>query len=337
MQRIETALELNGKKRAEEESGKKDCFDRSHIIGKSKSLTDVLTTIERIAKTNASVLITGESGTGKELIAEAVHRNSPRAKKPFMKVNLGGISQSLFESEMFGHKKGAFTDASSDRVGRFELADQGTIFLDEIGDLDLSCQVKLLRVLQEQTFEVLGDSRPRKVDIRVVSATNADLGQMVQEHTFREDLFYRINLITVHLPALRERREDIPLLVRHFADLQCKQNGLPKVDFTPEAMKYLQSLPYPGNIRELKNLVERTILVSAKETLDAEDFKAQNSQPVGATTTQSLNGLTLDELERQRILQALEQYGNNLSQVATALGLSRPALYRRLEKHNIVI
>ena len=338
MQRIETALELNGKKQAEEEvSGKKDCFDRSHIIGKSKALTDVLTTIERMAKTNASVLITGESGTGKELIAEAVHRNSPRAKKPFVKVNLGGISQSLFESEMFGHKKGAFTDASSDRVGRFELADQGTIFLDEIGDLDLSCQVKLLRVLQEQTFEVLGDSRPRKVDIRVVSATNADLGQMVQEHTFREDLFYRINLITVHLPALRERREDIPLLVRHFADLQCKQNGLPKVDFTPEAMKYLQSLPYPGNIRELKNLVERTILVSAKEKLDAEDFKAQYSQPTGATTTQSLNGLTLDELERQRILQALEQYGNNLSQVATALGLSRPALYRRLEKHNIVI
>ena len=338
MQRIETALELNGKKQAEEEaSGKKNLFDRSHIIGKSKALTDVLTTIERIAKTNASVLITGESGTGKELIAEAVHRNSPRAKKPFVKVNLGGISQSLFESEMFGHKKGAFTDASSDRVGRFELADQGTIFLDEIGDLDLSCQVKLLRVLQEQTFEVLGDSRPRKVDIRVVSATNADLGQMVQEHTFREDLFYRINLITVHLPALRERREDIPLLVRHFADLQCKQNGLPKVDFTPEAMKYLQSLPYPGNIRELKNLVERTILVSAKETLDAEDFKAQNSQPAGVTTTQSLNGLTLDELERQRILQALEQYGNNLSQVATALGLSRPALYRRLEKHNIVI
>ena len=336
IQRIETALELNGRKK-EEPQKDADEFDRSHIIGKSKALMDVLNTIKRISRTNASVLVTGESGTGKELIAEALHRNSPRAKKPFVKVNLGGISQSLFESEMFGHKKGAFTDASSDRVGRFELADQGTIFLDEIGDLDLSCQVKLLRVLQEQTFEVLGDSRPRKVDIRVVSATNADLGQMVQEHTFREDLFYRINLITVHLPALRERREDIPLLVRHFADLQCKQNGLPKVDFTPEAMKYLQSLPYPGNIRELKNLVERTILVSAKEKLDAEDFKAQYSQPTGATTTQSLNGLTLDELERQRIWQALEQYGNNLSQVATALGLSRPALYRRLEKHNIVI
>src|SRR5699024_8548486 len=168
--------------------------------------------------------------------------NSPRSKKPFVKVNLGGISHTLFESEMFGHKKGAFTDATADRVGRFELADKGTIFLDEIGDLDLSCQVKLLRVLQEQTFEVLGDSRPRKVDIRVVSATNADLRQMVQEHTFREDLFYRINLITVHLPALRERREDIPLLVRHFADKQCESNGLPKVEFTSEAMDYLSRL-----------------------------------------------------------------------------------------------
>ena len=337
MQRIETALELNNKKKEEEQKKDEDGFDRSHIIGKSKALMEVLDTIKRISRTNASVLITGESGTGKELIAEAVHRNSPRAKKPFVKVNLGGISQSLFESEMFGHKKGAFTDASSDRVGRFELADKGTIFLDEIGDLDLSCQVKLLRVLQEQTFEVLGDSRPRKVDIRVVSATNADLRQMVQDHTFREDLFYRINLITVHLPALRERREDIPLLVRHFADLQCKQNGLPAVDFTPDAMEYLQRLPYPGNIRELKNLVERTLLVSGKDTLDADDFKAHYIQPAETTTSPNLSGLTLEEVERQHILQALEQYDNNLTQVATALGLSRPALYRRLEKHNIVI
>jgi two-component system NtrC family response regulator len=173
---------------------------------------EVLHTVARIARTNASVLITGESGTGKELIAEAIHINSQRTRQPFVKVNLGGISQSLFESEMFGHKKGAFTDASADRIGRFELANKGTIFLDEIGDLDLSCQVKLLRVLQDQTFEVLGDSRPRKVDVRVVSATNADLRKMVSERTFREDLFYRINLITVKLPALRERREDIPLL-----------------------------------------------------------------------------------------------------------------------------
>ena len=339
MQQIETALALNGKKNtaAEEASSvKKEKFDRSHIIGKSKALMDVLKAIERIAKTNASVLITGESGTGKELIAEAIHKNSTRAKKPFVKVNLGGISQSLFESEMFGHKKGAFTDASSDRIGRFEMADKGTIFLDELGELDLSCQVKLLRVLQEQTFEVLGDSRPRKVDIRVVSATNANLQEMVKERTFREDLFYRVNLITVHLPALRERREDIPLLVRHFAEKQCTANGLPKVDFTPEAMKFLQSLPYPGNIRELKNLVERTLLVCGKQTLDANDFKAQVTVLPEKKVT-DLSDMTLDESERLQILRALEKYDNNLTQVATVLGLSRQTLYRRMEKHNIKI
>lgn len=340
MQRIETALELTAQdEKKEVPVTDDDGFDRSHIIGRSKALMDVLATIKRISRTNASVLITGESGTGKELIAEAIHINSPRRKKPFVKVNLGGISHTLFESEMFGHKKGAFTDATADRVGRFELADKGTIFLDEIGDLDLSCQVKLLRVLQEQTFEVLGDSRPRKVDIRVVSATNADLRRMVQDRTFREDLFYRINLITVHLPALRERREDIPLLVRHFADKQCEANGLPKVDFTREAMDYLSRLPYPGNIRELKNLVERTLLVSGKEVLTADDFKSQYQRPLEQPIagTAGLQGMTLEEIERQTILQALEKYNNNMSQVAVALGISRAALYRRLEKYNLAV
>ena len=336
LQRIETALELSTapKETTQEQN---DAFNRNHIIGRSQGLTDVLNTIARIAKTNASVLITGESGTGKELIAEAIHINSQRVKHPFVKVNLGGISQSLFESEMFGHKKGAFTDASADRTGRFEMADKGTIFLDEIGDLDLSCQVKLLRVLQDQTFEVLGDSRPRKTDIRVVSATNADLRKMVNERTFREDLFYRINLITVKLPALRERREDIPLLVRHFADRQAETNGLPRTEFSADAMQFLSRLPYPGNIRELKNLVERTILVSGKPTLDASDFDAQyirhNDQKAAEST--SFIGMTLDEIERQTILQALERHKGNLSQVAMALGISRAALYRRLEKHNI--
>ena len=336
LQRIETALELSTapKETTQEQN---DAFNRNHIIGRSQGLTDVLNTIARIAKTNASVLITGESGTGKELIAEAIHINSQRAKHPFVKVNLGGISQSLFESEMFGHKKGAFTDASADRTGRFEMADKGTIFLDEIGDLDLSCQVKLLRVLQDQTFEVLGDSRPRKTDIRVVSATNADLRKMVNERTFREDLFYRVNLITVKLPALRERREDIPLLVRHFADRQAETNGLPRTEFSADAMQFLSRLSYPGNIRELKNLVERTILVSGKPTLDASDFDAQyirhNDQKAAEST--SFIGMTLDEIERQTILQALERHKGNLSQVAMALGISRAALYRRLEKHNI--
>ena len=310
------------------------------IIGKSQGLMEVLNTVARIARTNASVLITGESGTGKELIAEAIHINSQRVKQPFVKVNLGGISQSLFESEMFGHKKGAFTDATTDRVGRFELANKGTIFLDEIGDLDPSCQVKLLRVLQDQTFEVLGDSRPRKTDIRVVSATNADLRKMVSERTFREDLFYRINLITVKLPSLRERREDIPLLARHFADRQAELNGLPRTEFSADALNFLSRLPYPGNIRELKNLVERTILVSGKSTLDASDFDAQYlrpNEPVKASDASSLAGMTLDEIERQTILQALDRHKGNLSQVAMTLGISRAALYRRLEKFNITV
>ena len=340
LQRIETALELTavGSKDVQEEQS--ETLNRSHIIGKSQGLTEVLNTVARIARTNASVLITGESGTGKELIAEAIHINSQRVKQPFVKVNLGGISQSLFESEMFGHKKGAFTDATTDRVGRFELANKGTIFLDEIGDLDPSCQVKLLRVLQDQTFEVLGDSRPRKTDIRVVSATNADLRKMVSERTFREDLFYRINLITVKLPALRERREDIPLLARHFADRQAEINGLPRTEFSADALNFLSRLPYPGNIRELKNLVERTILVSGKPTLDASDFDAQylrHDEPVKASESSSLAGMTLDEIEHQAILQALDRHKGNLSQVAMTLGISRAALYRRLEKFNITV
>lgn len=339
LQRIETALQLSASPQEVPEE-QTMALNRSHIIGKSKGLIEVLNTVARIARTNASVLITGESGTGKELIAEAIHINSQRVKLPFVKVNLGGISQSLFESEMFGHKKGAFTDASADRIGRFEMANKGTIFLDEIGDLDPSCQVKLLRVLQDQTFEVLGDSRPRKVDVRVVSATNADLRKMVAERTFREDLFYRINLITVKLPSLRERREDIPLLARHFADRQAEVNGLPRTDFSADALNFLSRLPYPGNIRELKNLVERTILVSGKPILDAADFDAQylrHDESAKAAEGTSFAGMTLDEIERQTILQALEQHKGNLSQVAVSLGISRAALYRRLEKYNIVI
>lgn len=335
MQRIETALELTAKDQPNPDATDND-FNRSHIIGRSKALMDVLATIQRVAHTGASVLITGESGTGKELIAEAVHLNSTRRQQPFVKVNLGGISQSLFESEMFGHKKGAFTDAVSDRKGRFELADKGTIFLDEIGELDLSCQVKLLRVLQEQTFEPLGESRPRKVDVRVVCATNANLEEMVREHTFREDLFYRINLITVHLPALRERREDIPLLVRHFTECCCRNNKLPETRVSDDALEYLSRLPYPGNIRELKNLVERTVLVCGKDLLTAADFKSQyHPSQTETATISNTQGLTLEELEKQTIIQTLEKYDNNLSQVAHTLGISRAALYRRLEKYGI--
>lgn len=349
LQRIETAIELNTKndkdvstKNIKSKSNEDECtFDRSFIIGNSKALNDVLDVIRRVAKTNASVLITGESGTGKELIAEALHRNSYRRDKNFVKVNLGGISQTLFESEMFGHKKGAFTDASADRIGRFELADNGTVFLDEIGDLDLSSQVKLLRVLQDQTFEPLGESKPHKVDVRVVSATNADLQQRIADHTFREDLFYRINLITVHLPALRERREDIPLLVRHFATKQCEANHLPMVEFAPNTLTLLSKLPYSGNIRELKNLVERTILISGKNMITIKDLEPQIKESTSKAsdyihqTKNTTDGMTLDNIEHQTIIASLQKNGNNLSRVALDLGLSRAALYRRLDKYNI--
>ncbi len=333
MQRIETALELAGKESAGEVVP--DGFDRCGIVGRSKALTDVLATVERVAKTNASVLITGESGTGKELIAEALHRNSRRSGKPFVKVNLGGVSQSLFESEMFGHKRGAFTDASADRVGRFELADGGTIFLDEVGELDMSCQVKLLRVLQDQTFEVLGDSKPRRVDVRVVCATNRDLQQMVREGTFREDLYYRINLIPLHLPPLRERREDIAPLATHFATQYTMQNSLQPVRFAPDALDFLARQHFAGNIRELKNVVERTILINGNGLLQAADFEGQCSAANNIVPDSGTAGLTLDELEINSIKNAMERCGGNMTQVAQTLGISRQALYRRLEKYGL--
>ena len=298
------------------------------------SLASVYATIARIAPTNASVLITGESGTGKELIAEAIHRQSHRAGGPFVKVNLGGISQTLFESEMFGHKKGAFTDAKEDRVGRFELAKGGTIFLDEIGELDLASQVKLLRVLQDQTYEVLGDSHTRTADVRVICATNADLRAMVGEHTFREDLFYRINLISIHLPPLRQRRQDIPLLVDFFLH----QSSLSPA-ITPDAISYLQSLPFPGNIRELKNLVERTVLMAEGEELTAADFRQSLSPSSHESVCPSVlttgSSPTLEELERAAIAASIQKHAGNLSLVAKELGISRGALYRKIEKHGL--
>ena len=337
LQTIETAIQLSHNSDGEMEDIADTASLKSisnKIIGKSPLLMGVLNTVARIAKTNASVLITGESGTGKELIAEAIHDNSLRSKAPFVKVNLGGISQSLFESEMFGHKKGAFTDAHYDRIGRFELANKGSIFLDEIGELDASSQVKLLRVLQDQTFEVLGDSSQRQTDVRIISATNRNLADMVAKGLFREDLFYRINLITIRVPSLRERIDDIPLLVKHFAQLQTQSSGFSSVEISSEAISYLKRLPYPGNIRELKNLVDRTILVSNKSLLTDTDFKEQHIE-VPDNNIVSDTILPLDKVEKTMIVKAMELYGNNYSKVATALGLSRQALYRRLEKYGL--
>lgn len=341
IQSVKTLLDLQERKtetRTRTRRQLDDTFDFHHIIGEDPKILDILETIGRVAGTDASILITGESGTGKELIAEAIHHNSTRQKKPFVKVNLGGISTSLFESEMFGHIKGAFTDARFDRIGRFEMANKGTIFLDEIGDLDASSQVKLLRVLQDRTYEVLGSSRTKSVDVRVVCATNKNLNEMISRNTFREDLLYRINLISIHLPALRERPKDIPLLVNFFMNNLKEIYNRPSLSVTTNALKWLQQLPLPGNIRQLKNLVERSILVSKKDDLDIEDFRSQlELSPVKKDNLQlpGVGTLTLEEIEMEMIKKAMEYHKNNISRTAASLGITRSALYRRMDKYKI--
>lgn len=313
-------------------------FRFDNIVGEDPNLLDILTTIGRVAPTDAPVLITGESGTGKELIAEAIHQNSRRHRQPFVKVNLGGISSTLFESELFGHVRGAFTDAKTDRVGRFELANKGSIFLDEIGDLDPSSQVKLLRVLQDRTFEPLGSSKSRTVDVRVICATNRNLEEMVSKGQFREDLFYRINLISVRLPALRERPGDIPLLVTYFVNNLKTIYGRPDLRVSSVAQKWLKNLALPGNIRQLKNVVERTVLLSANDELQPDDFERNLtsgaiSQPARAMP--DVGTMTLEEMEYQMIQRAMAFHQNRVARVARALGITRFALYRRLEKFGI--
>lgn len=330
LQRIETALSLN-EDNQRTDINKNYNFNRVGIIGSDPALLELLSTVERVAPTDASVLILGENGTGKEMIAEAIHSNSRRRDNPFVMVNLGGISQSLFESEMFGHAKGAFTGAIAARKGRFEMADKGTIFLDEIGDLDLSCQVKLLRVLQQHTFEPLGESRPRKVDIRVVSATNADLPAMVTDRTFREDLFYRLNLITLRMPPLRERSSDIPELLHHFLSKAAETEHMQLPEIEAETMEWLMRLPYPGNIRQLKNMAERALLVGGS-ILKKKDFYSPGISPENIFVAPAS---TLESREKTSIKEALEASGGNMSRAARALGITRQALYRRIEKYGL--
>jgi two-component system NtrC family response regulator len=309
-----------------------------NIVGQDPKLLDILETVGRVASTDAPVLITGESGTGKELIAEAIHLNSKRKVRPFVKVNLGGISSTLFESELFGHVRGAFTDAKTDRAGRFEMAHRGSIFLDEIGELDLSSQVKLLRVLQERTFEPLGSSKSRTVDVRVICATNRNLEEMVAQGTFREDLYYRINLITVKLPALRERPDDIPLLSEFFVNNLKTIYQRPNLQLSAAAMKWLRTLSLQGNIRQLKNLVERTVLLSGKDTLDIVDFQKNITAGKEMSARKNLpevGTITLEEMEYQMIAKAMLFHQNKVSKVARSLGITRFALYRRLEKYGI--
>ena len=339
---VETALELRRARRAAGETAADrrvldEAFDFSGVVGEDPELLRILQLVGRVAATDASVLITGESGTGKEGLAEALHRNSRRRHAPFVKVNLGGVASSLFESEMFGHVRGAFTDARADRQGRFAVADGGTIFLDELGELDPASQVKLLRVLQDHSFEVLGSSATTRVDVRVVSATHRDLTELVESGAFREDLFYRLNLITVELPPLRRRPGDIPRLARWFLGRNARLYGREGLELAESACVWLQEQSWPGNIRQLKQSVERAVLLGARDRLTADDFRAlEGATPKSAVADLPAPGtMTLDAMEEAMIRSCLVFYRANITKVARALGLSRAALYRRFEKYSI--
>ena len=347
LQAVETALELVAarpqdagvKAPSREELDRR--YDFGNLVGRDPKLLRILDLVGRIGQADAPVLITGESGTGKELLAEAVHNNSKRRHGPFVKVNLGGISSTLFESEMFGHVRGAFTDARQSRQGRFEVADGGTIFLDEIGETDPSSQVKLLRVLQDRTYEVLGSSTSRHVDVRVIAATNRNLPEMVTRGSFREDLLYRLNLISVELPPLRERRDDIPLLAEHLMRLCAERYGRDDLRLAAGARTWLTDQSWPGNVRQLKQVIERAVLVGNGPELGREDFLAfaelapQHEGAPSAAALPDAGTMTLEQIERAMIAKCLRHYEGNMSRAAKALGLSRAALYRRCEKFGL--
>jgi len=301
----------------------------SSIVGESRELLYVLGLAADVAPTDATVLITGPAGTGKELIAEALHRGSPRRARPFVRVHVGALAESLFERELFGHVRGAFTDAREDRPGRFAVAHGGTLFLDEIGTLAPAQQVKLLRVLQEGEFEPVGSTRTQKVDVRVIAATNADLPAEMAAGRFREDLFYRLQVIELHLPPLSSRPDDILPCARHFLRRAAEKSRKPLAGFTPAAEATLLAHRWPGNIRELENAVERAVIFARGERIDAADLPLERSAASAPSAT------PLGELERAAVERALREHGGNISRAAAQLGLSRAALYRRIEKHGL--
>jgi len=302
------------------------------LIAESRAMRPILALLERIGPSSANVLITGEHGTGKEVVARWLHGLSPRAARPLVTVNAGGLAEGVFESELFGHVKGAFTDARSDRIGYFELADGGTLFLDEIGNIAPSQQAKLLRVLQTGELQRVGSSRTRHVDVRVLAATNIDIAREVAEGRFRQDLLYRLNTVEIRLPPLRERSEDIPRLASHFLAAASARYGKALTGFSKEAMRSLTEHPWPGNVRELEHAVERAVLLTRHEsTIGPEDLLLRQT-PEGLVP---LEEMTLAEVERHLIRRALDRYEGNVSRAADALGLSRSALYRRLQQHDL--
>lgn len=303
---------------------------RSPLLAEAASMRPVLDIIARVGPSDANVLITGENGTGKGLVAQALHAVSPRTARPMVTVNAGGMAEGVFESELFGHMKGAFTDAKVDRVGRFELADGSTLFLDEIANVPLSQQTKLLRVIETGEFERLGSSKTRKVSVRLISATNADLNVEVQAGRFRQDLLFRLNTIEIQIPPLRDRREDIPLLARHFLRQHAQRYRKALTGFDPAAMQMLLDHRWPGNVRELDHAVERSVLMAQGNTIRTTDLGLR----IEGTSAARLEDMSLEEVEAFLIRKAMARYGN-VSQSARALGLSRSALYRRLERYKL--
>ncbi|MCF8223486.1 MAG: sigma-54 dependent transcriptional regulator [Bacteroidales bacterium] len=302
--------------------------DVDDLIGESEGMKKVLSEVESVAQSSSSVIITGESGTGKELIARAIHANSPRKYFPLISVHCGALTESLLESELFGHEKGAFTGATFNRKGRFEMADGGTIFLDEIGTISPKMQIELLRVLETRTFVRVGGNKEITSDFRVICATNRDLKGMVEKGTFREDLYYRLNVVNINIPPLRERVEDIPLLVNHFIRKYCKSMSRDLISVEPAALKHLQEFEFPGNVRELENMIERAIVIGNGKEIRLKDL------PMGREVMSS-SVESLDELEKKHIISMLDKYKWNISRAAKALDVDRATLYNKIKKYDL--
>jgi DNA-binding NtrC family response regulator len=334
--------ELDATKLREENRSLREALGQKYrydnIVAESEKMQAVLRLVERVAPTNATVLVGGESGVGKDLIARAIHQHSQRAPGPFIKINSTAIPENLLESELFGYEKGAFTGATASKPGKFELADRGTLFLDEIGDVPPATQVKLLRVLQEREFERLGGTKTHRVDVRLIAATNRDLRAALEEGTFREDLYYRLNVVAIDIPPLREHKEDIPALVRSFVAKYAREMERPVERITPDALKLLADFHWPGNVRELENVIQRAVTLSAGTTIDAAEIQldALAARPAPAGGDHFLPpGMTLDQWEDQAIREALKRANGNKSQAARLLGLSRNALRYRLSKMGV--
>jgi DNA-binding NtrC family response regulator len=304
------------------------------IIGGSDAMLAVFDQIRRVAETDATVLITGESGTGKELVAEAIHQNSSRRNGPYTAVNMAAVPETLVESELFGHVKGAFTGAATDRAGRFEAANSGTLFVDEIGDLELTSQAKLLRVLEDHQVTPIGTNESKQVDVRVIAATSRNLEKLVAEGQFREDLYYRLNVVAIGLPPLRKRREDIRLLAEHFLEEACRANGRPPCAPDADLWRFLESYDWPGNVRQLRNCIESMVVLSRSSTLTVEDLPAmvRNGKPANEPHFEIPKGFTLEDVEKVAIRQTLGRFGGNRTQAAQSLGISVRTLQRKLKR-----